>query len=141
MSADLIEIEWLSRAEALAPAAVIAFGETAITLAAKLLAFEDEWLQNLQGTAAERMILLLGDADFLPWTDGVVYLGRDSLMPSVLLPTTLRPAIPFDFFQPGLNENFKAFAPFAVLPEKIIPFGKARVLSRRILESWLAENR
>jgi hypothetical protein len=87
------------------------------------------------------MILVTGDGENLPWTNGTVYLGRDAQMPSVLLPTTIRPDIPLELFDRLLNENYREFAPFAVLPEKIVPFGKAKCLSRRVLENWLTENK
>jgi hypothetical protein len=98
-------------------------------------------LHFLQGIGAEQMILLTGEGENLPWTNGAIYLGRDAQMPSILLPTTLKPNCPLDLFERALNEKFGRFTPFAVLPEKIIPFGAAKPLSRAAVENWLSENR
>jgi hypothetical protein len=141
MNSGLLKIEWQNCFDALSPCALIAFDAAAISLAEKLLSFEDEKLSAFQGVSSERMILITGDGENLPWANGATYLGRDAKIPSVLLPTTLSPIIPLELFDRLLNENFRQFAPFAVLPEKIIPFGKAKTLSRRVLENWLLENK
>lgn len=146
MITNLLKISWQTRFDALTASAVAAFDEAAVTLAKKLVSFDDERLQKLQGTAAAageagKMILLLGDAEHLPWVNGAVYLGRDAQMPSILLPTVIKPGIPPELFERALNESFSQLAPFAVLPEKIIPFGAAKTLSRHVIEKWLSENR
>ena len=87
------------------------------------------------------MILLMSETENLPWTNGAIYLGRDAQMPSVLLPTTLKPNCPLELFERALNEKFRSLSPFAVLPGKVIPFGAAKRLSRPVLENWLSENR
>jgi hypothetical protein len=141
MNSSLLKIHWQNRPDALSPCAVVAFDGAAISLAEKLLSFEDEKLHFLQGISAEQMILLTGESENLPWTNGAIYLGRDAQMPSLLLPTTLKPSCPLDLFERALNEKFRSLSPFAVLPEKIIPFGAAKPLSRPVLENWLSENR
>jgi hypothetical protein len=141
MNSSLLKIHWQNRSDALFPCAVVAFDGTAISLAKKLLSFEDEKLHFLQGVSAKRMILLTGESENLSWTNGAIYLGRDVQMPSILLPTTLKPNCPLDLFERALNEKFRRLSPFAVLPEKIIPFGAAKSLSRSVLENWLSENR
>ncbi|HLM59814.1 MAG TPA: hypothetical protein VK308_03310 [Pyrinomonadaceae bacterium] len=140
MNSRLLKIHWQNRPDALAPCAMITSDAAALSLAEKLLSFDDEKLNSFQGVGAERMVLLTGDGESLPWANGAVYLGRDIQMPSVLLPTTLKPNIPLELFERALNEKFKALAPFVALPERIIPYGKAKTLSRRALEKWLLEN-
>ena len=141
MNSRLFKIHWQNRPDALAPCAMITFDAAALSLAEKLLSFDDEKLNDFQGVGAEKMVFLTGASERLPWTNGAVYLGRDAQMPSVLLPTTLKPNIPLELFERALNENFKTLAPFIALPERIIPYGKAKTLSRRALEKWLLENR
>ena len=141
MNSFLLNIDWQNRSDALLPCAMIVFDEAAAVLAKKLLLLEDEKLHALQGVGAKGMILLTGESQQLPWTNGAVYLGRDAQMPSVLMPTTLKPNIPLDLFERVLKKEFSDFSPFAVLPEKLIPFGRAKILSRDILEKWVSENR
>jgi hypothetical protein len=141
MNFALFKIEWRNRSDALEPSATIAFEDAAISLAEKLLTLDDENLRGLQAVGAKKMILLVGDKDNLPWANGAVYLGRDSQIPACLLPTTIEPKLPPDLFGRIIETSFKRFAPFAVLPGKIIPFGRAKNLSRAVLEMWLALNR
>jgi hypothetical protein len=141
MNSGLLKIRWQNRPDALSPCAVVTFDAAAISLAEKLLSLEDEKLHFLQGIGGKQMILLTGEGENLPWTNGAIYLGRDAQMPSVLLPTTLKPNCPLDLFERALNEKFSRLSPFAVLPEKIIPFGAAKPLSRPVVENWLSENR
>jgi hypothetical protein len=141
MKSALLKIEWQNRTDTLDPSSVIAFAAAAITLAEKLLLVGDESLQALKGVGAKEMILLAGSSDDLPWVNGAVYLGKDPQMPGFLLPTTLEPKLPADLFGRVMETKFKSFAPFAVLPGKVVPFGKAKNLSRGVLETWLAENR
>lgn len=141
MNSGLLKIHWQNRPDALSPCGVVTFDGAAISLAEKLLSLEDEKLHFLQGISGKQMILLTGESENLPWTNGAIYLGRDAQIPSVLLPTTLKPNCPLDLFERALNEKFNRFTPFAVLPEKIIPFGAAKPVSRAVLENWLSENR
>lgn len=141
MNSSPLKIEWRNRSDVLEPSAIIAFDDAAISLAEKLLFLEDESLQALQGVGAKKMILLAGSGEVLPWVNGAVYLGKDSQIPACLLPTTLEPELPSDLFARVIETGFRALAPFAVLPGKIIPFGKAKNLSRVILKAWLAENK
>lgn len=136
-----IKIKWRNRDVPLAPCALIAFGGAALSLAEKLLSFDDERLKGFQGVGGKQTILIAGAGETLPWTNGAIYLGRDARLPAALLPTTLEPNIPLELFEQVLKIKFKSLAPFVVLPEKIVPVGKAKILSRRVLEIWLADNR
>lgn len=140
MPAELIRIKWENRLFPLAPVAMIAFGRPAAELAIKLWSFDDARLRTLQGVSAQQMIMLLGEPDTLPWTDGAIYLGRDAQMRGFLLPTTVKPAIAFDIFERIINEKYKHLAPFAVMPEKVISHFNAKSLAREVLEKWLSEN-
>ena len=130
-----IKVKWLNRDVPLPPCAMIAFGDAAISLAEKLLSLDDERLETFQGVGGKQTIWIAGEN--LPWTDGAIYLGKDARLPAALLPTTLAPNIPLELFEQTLKIKFKSLAPFVVLPEKIVPVGAAKILSRRALEIWL----
>lgn len=128
-----LKIIWRNRFDALAPSAVIAFDAAAKKLKEKLVALDDEKLDLMQGVFAENLLFIAGAEENLPWTDGVSYLGKDALAPQIFLPTNRRPDVPLDLFEKKLLQNFAAQKPFAVLENKIIPIGKMRPVSRKIL--------
>lgn len=128
-----LKIIWRNRFDALAPSAVIAFDSSAKKLKEKLLALDDEKLVLLQGVFAETLLFIAGAEENLPWTDGVIYLGKDALAPQIFLPTNRRPDVPLDLFEKKLLQNFAAQKPFAVLENKIVPVGKMLPVSRKIL--------
>lgn len=139
MDVNLISIEWQPRSTPLQPTAVAATGASAVRLGRRLLLLEDEALAGLQGVAAEDSLLIMGNGENLPWTKEAVYLGRDNLAPSILLPTVYEPTIPAALLERALMQRFKDQVPFAVLldPGRIISFGGALQIKRTILQKWL----
>lgn len=135
-----------ARAEPLRPCAAVAEGEAARRLAARLLARSDEELSRLSGAAGPGMIAVLGAEADLPWTDGVLYLGRDPDAPSLLLPTALAPGAPLPLWERALLAAAQAAGesaapPVAILldPLRAVPLGGARPVRRAALAAWLAE--
>ena len=131
-----LKINWQNRFDALEPTALVAFDETAIRLAKKLLSFADERLGLLQGVWAENLLFVAGRAENLPWVDGVIYLGKDAAAPSILLPTTVRPNVPIDLFERALRNQFSDKLPFAVVENRIIPVGGMGLIVRKVLVNW-----
>lgn len=125
------QVRWVSRFDALPPLALIAFDVAAVRLKGKLLTFDDEQLSAWQGVFAENLLFVSGEN--LPWTDGVVYLGKDARAASIFVPTNLRPNVPFDLFEKSLLQRFAAQKPFAVVEKRIISIGKMRPISRKVL--------
>ena len=126
-----LKIKWQIRFDALEPLALIAFDLAAVRLKEKLLTFDDEQLSAWQGVFAENLLFVAGEN--LPWSDGVIYLGKDARAASVFVPTNLRPNVPFDLFEKSLLQNFAAQKPFAVVENRIVPVGKMRPISRKVL--------
>ena len=133
MSPSPLKIKWENRLDALEPSAMIAFNDAARRLKEKLLSFEDKKLSLLQGVFARNLLFVAGAKDVLPWTDGVIYLGRDARAASIFMPTNLRPNVPSDLFEKSLLAHFADAKPFAVIEDKIISVGKMRPISREIL--------
>jgi hypothetical protein len=128
------------RADSLEPEAVIGTGPAARALARRLLRLPDANLAALRGVAGDDLIALMGDADALPWVDGVTYLGRDADAPRLLLPTTLRPAVTLDVFERAIARHAgKVASPWAVLaaPPRVISLADARPVERAHLLRWL----
>src|SRR5262245_25556690 len=101
--ADQFEIAWTPRKFPLPPAAVAARGDASIRLARRLLQLDDEALKQLEGVAGERLLVVQGNPDVLPWVDGVQYLGVDPAAPAVLLPTNYQPALPQELLARALR--------------------------------------
>src|SRR5262245_15643876 len=110
-----IPVTWQSRDHPLAAVAVAARGHAAIALARRLLELDAESLASLKGVSGGEFIIVIGDEESLPWVDGVIYLGRDSKAPSLLIPTTLTTSIPLALLERALAARFPAMSPLAVL--------------------------
>jgi hypothetical protein len=135
------EINWHFREEPRVPAAVVASGEAAKELARKLLASEYTKWASWKGVATSDAIVLLGEAESLPWVDGVAYLGSDERAPHLLLPTNREPNVPVDLLQQALIEQSPFPPPLAFIESTnmVVSLSQARELSRDVLESWLLE--
>jgi len=117
-------------------------GEAARRLARRLLSRDDEALSRLSGVATQDLLVLLGEADELPWVDGAVYLGRDAGAPSLLLPATREPSAPLPLVERALLDRARPAGispPYAVLvdPPLLASTLAARPLERPVLRAWL----
>jgi hypothetical protein len=131
-------ITFLTRIAPLVPECVVAVGPSSRLLAARVLEREDESLSALEGLATEDAILLFGEANVLPWIDGVSYLGRDPRAPLLYLPTTLEPDMPIELFERAIVKQEGAVS-FAVLvsPPLLIPTHERASVDRAALRAWL----
>ena len=121
------------------PAAVVASGVIAKDLARKLLASDHAKWGSWKGVATSDAIVLLGEAESLPWVDGVSYLGSDERAPHLLLPTSREPNVPSDLLQQALIEQSPFPPPLAFIETGniVVSLSQARELSRDVLRSWL----
>lgn len=135
MTIQKLPINWEPRFEPLKPVAMIAFGNAARGLKARLLEFSDERLGELQGVFGDDLLFVAGSD--LPWSENVIYLGKDPRAPSIWLPTSAQPDLPVDVFLDALMSGFSAEAPFAVVGKTIVPVGSMRPVSRAVLTNAL----
>ena len=119
------------------PAAVVASGDIAKDLVRKLLASDHTKWGSWKGVATSDAIVLLGEAESLPWVDGVSYLGSDERAPHLLLPTNRDPNVPSDLLQQALIEQSPFPPPLAFIGNIVVSLSQARELSRDVLRSWL----
>lgn len=135
-----VRVAWRPRARPLAPVAAAAAGPASRALASRVLERDDETLARLRGIAGAGVLVLLGEEDQLPWVDGVVYLGRDSGSPALLMPTSREPLVPPSLLERAvLSRLRKPDTPVALLadPPLILSTGSARPVDRRRLQAWL----
>lgn len=120
---------WSPRPEPLTPCGCTAAGPVALLLARRLL----QAPRSLSGVRAGDRLVLLGDD--LPWVDGVLYLGRESPLDPVLLPTHLAPDWPASWIGEVLRRRSRA--PWAVLPQGVIGLSQASRVEPELLEEFL----
>lgn len=109
----LVTIGWRPRRRPLTPRALAIAGDDARRLLARLR--HDPRRRRLRGVAGRDLVLLLGEADELPWAPGVVYLGVAPGIPSLLLPTALEATVPETLLEIACRRRALP-APVAVLP-------------------------
>jgi hypothetical protein len=115
-------------------------GAAAVRLARRLLR-GPEPLASCRLVAGARLLVVLGPAEVLPWVEGAVYLGRDDLAPSLLLPTNVMPDVPLPLVERALLRRVPgADRPVAVLrgPEVLVSTGRAQPAPPAALEEWVA---
>lgn len=101
-------LAWRTRADALAPAGLVAAGAVARALLAGLRRRLDEAPDAVQGlslVATRGMLVLRGDAGCLPWRDGVQYCAPAPGAPGLWLPTRLAPTAPADLLHTALQRR------------------------------------
>ncbi len=129
---------WQPRFTPLVPVGVAARGAAATSLAHRLLRDPDS-LPHYKAVGAPGLLVILGEEKWLPWVDGVVYLGHDPQSPSLLFPTNLEPSVPAALLQRSLALVHGHNGPCALLldPPSIVPLSEARTIARASLIKWL----
>ncbi len=114
-------------------------GESARLLVQRLLSRPDETLARLRGLTTGKRLLVLGEPDDLPWSDGVHYLGRDPSAQALYLPTNLAPNVPAALLQQAAQVRAGRGGPVALLPgaSRLVPLADAATLRRSHLQHWL----
>jgi hypothetical protein len=131
-----VPLTWRPRFPPLEPLAVLATGPCIAALLARLLQRDDAALARVSGVAGEDLVVIAGPAAELPWADGVSYLGRDPLAPSLLLPTLREPEVPAGLLQQALLRRLDA--PVVLLPGLgACSLAEARPLDRGLLRGLL----
>lgn len=125
---------WRPRFTPLVPVGVAARGAAATRLAHRLLRDPDS-LSHYKAVGAPGLLVVLGEEQWLPWVDGVVYLGHDPQSLSLLFPTNLEPSVPAALLQRSLDQS----GPCALLldPPSIVPLSEARTIAQASLVKWL----
>lgn len=133
-----LALEWLPRADALAPQAALAEGEVAQRLLQRLLRFNDEALSQIAGVRGQDWLCILAERERLPWVEGIQYLGRDPEATALLVPTAHRPNVPLALLQRALLRRFPEVQPPLALcaaSERLLSLGAAVAIER----AWLGD--
>ena len=134
----ILTLEWVTRDAAQEPAGVVAAGAVAKRLVARLQEHDEEALQRLSAVATRDMLVVLGAADALPWSDGVRYCAPEAAAPGVWLPTHAAPRVSPDLLRAALEKRLEQ-SPVLLwnAPEHILPLDQPVVLTHAVL-AWLA---
>lgn len=140
MAARRARPEWVPRAVPRAPVAVVALDGCRGALLSALLHLDEERFGRLRGVVGARAVAVLGAEDDLPWFDGALWLGRDEEAPSLLLPTTLDPAVPVALLARAVDEERgRRPLPVALLPSAraLLSLGRAQPLDVEAVKGHL----
>jgi hypothetical protein len=98
-------LAWRERAHGLAPAGLVAGGVALPALLRELGRRDAASLPGLSVLATPSLLVLLGDAERLPWVDGVAYCAPEPEAPGLWLPTRLAPNLPPDLLHAALRRR------------------------------------
>jgi len=141
--AHSLDWHWRARAEPVAPRALVAWGDAARRLHARLVARDADAGAALQATASGDILVVGGDAAALPWVDGGQYAAPCADAPGLWLPTLWEPDAPHDLLARALQRRHARQPlllwrePAAVVPlVRLLPLTPA--LLARIAAHWHA---
>lgn len=131
----MISVEWRERAQPLAPSAVLAEGGVARSLVERLL--RGGWAPELKGVGRRDplLVVITGEAEDLPWIDGVRYFGADPAAPQVLIPTAAAPSYPMALVAARLHAGHSGL--FDPSTGHLVPLHGARTLDAVRLEELI----
>ncbi len=110
-------------------------------LVRRLLIEPDDRLAALQGVDSPQGAIVFGNADVLPWVDGLIYLRACPGGASVWVPSTVAISVPEELFARALRTAHPDVAgPVVALPGSrcLIPVAGALALTRAHLQAWKA---
>ena len=130
-----LEWRWRPRAEPLAAQAAVAWGAASRALHARLLQLAPEQQAGLSATAAPDLLVVTGEADALPWVDGIAYAGPAGEAPGLWLPTLQTPDLPPDLIAKALQRHHRDRQPLLLwpMPELVLPLDRLLPLSAELL--------
>jgi hypothetical protein len=129
-----IGLAWRPVEVAPSPGAVVAHGEVARRLRARLAALPSARRELLEVTAAPGWLVVIGAGDELPWADGVRYAAPSTLAPGLWLPTHVEPDVPHDLLARALQRRH-ARQPMLLWPDPAVawPLDRAQPASDTVL--------
>jgi len=108
-----VVLGWQRREPPLPIAGVIAEGKAAIALVERLADRMRKETVDVSVYTADRMFVVLGEAQELPWIDGATWIGRDG---QLLCPTALVPDLPTDLVTRAVRRSYVGTGPTIVTP-------------------------
>jgi hypothetical protein len=139
--ASAIEWAWRARREPCPPQAAVAWGEVAARLHARLLRMTQDQTSRLHATTNRDVLIVAGNADDLPWVEGVDYACTEPAAPGLWLPTSWEPDAPLDLMAQALLDRF-ARAPLLLwhAPRAVVPLDRSLPVTagllQRIQDEW-----
>lgn len=121
-----------------APHAAVAWGGVAARLLDRLAHLDSPQAHTLSGCAGADVVVLLGDADHLPWVDGLQYAAPSADAPALWLPTLRHPDLPHDLMARALSSHHRR-APLLLWPDpdRVVPLDRPSPVSG----AWVAHAR
>lgn len=130
-----IEWRWRSRVEPLPARAAVAWGVAARALHGRLSQLLPEQQSELSAMAAPDLLVVTGEADVLPWVDGIAYAGPTPDAPGLWLPTLEALDLPLDLIARSLQREHPTRQPLLLWPRPalVLPLDRLLPLSSALL--------
>lgn len=130
-----LEWRWRPRADPLPAQAAVAWGPVARVLHARLRQLAPEQQGALSAMAGRDLLVVTGEADALPWADGVAYAGPADQAPGLWLPTVEEPDLPVDLIARSLQREHPKRQPLLLWPRPafVLPLDRLLPLSAALL--------
>jgi len=130
-----IEWHWRPRAEPLPARAAVAWGAAARALHGRLSQLSPEQQSGLSAMAAPELLMVTGEADVLPWVDGIAYAGPTPDAPGLWLPTLETPDLPLYLIARSLLREHPTRQPLLLWPRPalVLPLDRLLPLSAALL--------
>lgn len=134
MTRPTVPPAWVHRDPPLTRAAVTAVGPAAHRLAAATTSRLDAGVTGLRAAGSRDRLVVLGDADALPWCDGARYLGWEA---GVLVPTGARPTLPTELLAARARRVLDRPGLVVLLPDAVVGSSMPRrEVDRTALQAW-----
>ena len=136
-----LQWDWQPRSTIIQPQAALGFGVVAEKLLGCLRQLPEEHQEKLQLVAADKLLLVLGKTQLLPWIDGIEYAAPDTDFAGLWLPTAWQPTLTPELILQALKPYGDRF-PLLLWrqPKLILPLDKQGTVTAvhldRIETSW-----
>lgn len=133
---------WQPADRSIRPAAAIGWDDIAEALLEYLLVLDERFYSQLQVTLSDRALIVFGQAEILPWIDGIHYASPCDKFPTLWLPTHSKPSVSIELVSRALGYHYGS-APLLLWPEPaaVIPLDRRFSINRNLLETmprnWL----
>ncbi|QDG51497.1 hypothetical protein FIV42_12300 [Persicimonas caeni] len=116
------------------------FADVAAALAERLVGLSRQdrpRFDALEAAACDGLLIVVAQTEWLPWVDGLHYLGREPAAPRLLVPTALEPDVPLDLLERAVvaHHGEGRFA-ICARPSRIISLRKLAPIDVEKLQTW-----
>lgn len=132
------QITWFKRKSPLPAKLAAAIGATSIKLGRRLLAYENNRLEQFKAVASHNLLIIASENSQLPWVDAIIYLGCDPAATQLYMPTLLKPNLAVALLQKRCLQLYQQ-SPLAILPatNQIVALQSLQTIDKSSIRHWI----